>query len=330
MFAQGMRGLSTGVIGMIHFTSFLQSSVQREIFMAQAIAEKGHRVITADAIAPHNAGAETSFYRLLVDQMIDFRVDGVILSSIPGIMPPEEIWRLKDANIPCVSLSGVPFAGIPYVGADLEQGMHILTEHLIRQGYHTPVMIVQELSSNPLNPTQISVNPRLRGFTSALEAHGGEVVFLNDPDNPNKLKKLSETAASQLRGYVFSSSGSQKIEDTYAVGYHAFNKMQDMGVAADVVLMPNDDWLQGAMQAAKQRCLRVPEQIGLTGFDATPYGQYGWTRFTSVAQPLREMAQKTVDMMFSIIEGEIPLNDPATLLKCTLVPGETTVQQAAP
>lgn len=324
MFAQGMRGLNTGIIGIIHFTSFLQSAIQRDIHMAKAIAAKGHRWITASAIA--SPEAEKSFYKLLVDQMIDVRVDGVVLSSIPGIMPREEIQRLFDQGIPCVSLSGVPFQDVPFITANFEQGMQVLTEHVIRQGYRRPAMIVQERSADPRYPNKYSITPRLKGFTAAIEAQGGEVIFVNEPDNAELIHQIRDPRRSDpsLRGYVFSAAGSRDLNDTYEVGYRAFNKLLDLGLAADVVMMPNDDWLQGALRAAKQRCLKVPEQIGLTGFDATPYGQFGTTPFTSVAQPSEEMAQAAVDTLFALIGGEEALQ-PETRLACSLVPGETTI-----
>ncbi len=323
MFAQSMRGLNTGIIGIIHFTSFLQSAIQRDVHIAKAIAEREYRWITASAIA--SPGAEDSFYKLLVDQMIDVQVDGVMLSSIPGIMPTAEIQRLLSHGIPCLSLSGVPFAGIPFITADFEQGMRVLTEHVIRQGYRRPTIIVQERSTDPRYPNRYSINPRLKGFTSAIEANGGKVVFINEPDDAEAVHKVRSPHAGDtgLHGYVFSAAGSQDLNDTYDVGYQALNKLLDVGVPSDVVMMPNDDWLQGALLAANQRCIKVPEELGLTGFDATPYGQYGRTPFTSVAQPSQEMAEAAVNTLFTLIEGG-NVEWPEVRIGCSLVPGETT------
>ena len=169
----------------------------------------------------------------------------------------------------------------------------------------------------------------MKGFTSAIEAQGGRIVFVNDPQDAKSHHDIRGTSDSELCGYVFSAANSQDIYDTYEVGYCALNKLLDTGLNTDVVMMPNDDWLQGALKAAARRCLKVPEHIGLTGFDATPYGQYGVTPFTSVAQPIKAMAERTVETLFDLIEGRDDAVSPDTRLTCSLVPGETTIPQRA-
>jgi len=326
MFAQGMRGQSTGVIGALHFSSFLQSSIQREIHMAQAIAARGHKLVTTDAIASslnHASGDES--FRLLVDQMIDFRVDGVILSSVPGLMPAEEIARLTGSGIPCVSMSGIPFPGVPFVGPDFQQGVEILTQHVIRQGHRHLVMIVQELFTDSRNPTSLSINPRLKGYSAAVEREGGRVVFLNELEDSGKpgIRQVL-TGESGPTGWVFSAPGSMNVEDTYIMGYQAVNKLLDAGISADVILLPNDNWLQGALLALKERCIPVPDEVGLTGFDASPFGQYGSLPFTTVAQPHEKIASKAVEILFSLMEGEPPPDPMVVRLPCSMVPGATT------
>ena len=326
MFAQGMRGRSTGVIGALHFTSFLQSSIQREIHMAQAIAARGYKLVTTDAIASSlNHASSDAYFRLLVDQMIDFRVDGVILSSVPGLMPAEEIARLTASGIPCVSMSGIPFAGVPFVGPDIQQGIEILTQHVIRQGNRNLVMIVQELSSDSRNPNSLSINPRLNGYSAALAKEGGRVVFLNELENSGKegVRQVL-SGESGPTGWVFSAPGSMNVEDTYLVGYQAVNKLLDAGISADVILLPNDNWLQGALLALKERCISVPDEVGLTGFDASPFGQFGLFPFTTVAQPHEEIASKAVGILFSLMEDDRPPSPTVVRLACSLVPGATT------
>ena len=326
MFAQGMRGGSTGVIGALHFTSFLQSGIQREVHMAQAIAARGYKLVTTDAIASSlNLSSSDAYFRLLVDQMIDFRVDGVVLSLVPGLMPAKEIARLTESGIPCVSMSGVPFAGVPYVGADIQQGFEILTHHVLRQGHRNLVMIVQELSRDSRNPTSLSINPRFKGYSEAIEREGGRVVFLNELEDSGKpgIRQVV-SGDSGPTGWIFSAPSSMNVEDTYQVGYQAVNKLLDAGITADVVLLPNDNWLQGALLALKERCISVPDEVGLTGFDASPFGQFGLLPFTTVAQPNEEIASKAVEILFSLMEEDQPPDPPVVRLPCSLVPGATT------
>ncbi len=322
LYAQRMRGLPSRIIGIAQVTSLLQSIIQRQVFAAREITKRGYQTVTADAVADGELSAARQSTRLVIDQMIDLKVDGVIL-MVPGLIQPEDVQRLHAAKIPTVSVSGGIYPGTPFVGVDVEQGFRILTRHVIQQGYRRLILITQEHSRDPLLPTHFSIQPRVNGFTSEIKQQGGELIIVDELDHARRLLP-KRSGKETLQGCVLSTVANQTFEDTYEVGYRAMNKILDFDLEADLIMMPNDNWLQGALLAASQRCIRIPEQLGLTGFDASPFGQYGYLPFTTVAQPTEAIMTTATEILFSMIENQRWDGPMETRLPCHLIPGNTT------
>ena len=90
------------------------------------------------------------------------------------------------------------------------------------------------------------------------------------------------------------------MDDARAVGLHIL-KGDDRPTA---VVALNDYTAVGIMRSAKELGLRIPEDLSVVGIDGVPIGEQLLVSLSTVAQPLREMAAKTVEMLISRIEGE--------------------------
>jgi DNA-binding LacI/PurR family transcriptional regulator len=62
----------------------------------------------------------------------------------------------------------------------------------------------------------------------------------------------------------------------------------------------------GAMRAIKDHGLKVPDDISLMCIDDEPVGRYMTPPMTVVAQPLREIGQKAVEVLDLMVEGKRP------------------------
>ena len=64
-----------------------------------------------------------------------------------------------------------------------------------------------------------------------------------------------------------------------------------------------------AMSFLADRKIKVPEQIGIAGYDDINYARYTTPKLTTVHQNIKERAVKAVDTLISLIErkeGEFP------------------------
>lgn len=57
------------------------------------------------------------------------------------------------------------------------------------------------------------------------------------------------------------------------------------------IFASNDEMAIGALQLAKQRGMRVPEELSLIGFDDTPIAAHIWPPLTTVRWPIRRMGE---------------------------------------
>ena len=68
----------------------------------------------------------------------------------------------------------------------------------------------------------------------------------------------------------------------------------------------NDPMAVGAIHALEQRGLRVPEDISVVGFDDVPEAAYAHPGLTTVHQDFTEVGLRTVAMLISAMNGEVP------------------------
>jgi LacI family transcriptional regulator len=290
-YAQLMRGKKSGVIGMIHFASLVQSVAVRAARVAAAIHNAGYQLLADDLLwYPKSA-------KLVCDSMVDARVEGIVLCNPPQWFPPAELECFRRLKIPVVSISGMEMAGIPQIRADMRQGMFDLTQHLIAIG-HRRLTLLASTTDEIVPKAQWPTTERIGGFKDALASNPtvhGEVVRTN--------------------------YASDTLMDPYRIGMVAMQGLIASGdQLPDVLLCQNDDWALGALAACSEAGLRVPEDIAITGFDSTVFGAYGTTPLTSVTQANDEMANNAVQLLIQMIHGEkIAAKDKPTKWPCRLV-----------
>ena len=202
------------------------------------------------------------------------------LASRPGIsgaifvLPPEPSEQLGDLRA-----RGFPFVvvdprtpmprDIPAVSAAHLAGARSITRHLAGLG-HRRVGVI----AGPRN--WLASEARLAGHTSALANAG----VLPDP------------------GLVRSG------EPTAQFGYHAAGELLDLPQRPTALTGFNDKVAAGALTAAAQRGLRVPEELSIAGFDDIDLAQATRPPLTTVRQPLQEMGRLAVSLLIRLMERQ--------------------------
>jgi LacI family transcriptional regulator len=183
------------------------------------------------------------------------QVDGVLLASV--LFEPD-LEVLETAGIPSVLLNHAAVSpGFNSVGVDLEAGARIAVEHLIGHGHRNIGLAIGTNVSNELDGREV-------GWLNALREAGL-------PEGP--------TARSE-----FDRPG----------GYAAGKRLLASGNRPTAIFASSDMQGVGILRAIHEAGLSVPGDIALVSFDGSIESEYSWPALTTVAQPVRAMAEAAV------------------------------------
>jgi DNA-binding LacI/PurR family transcriptional regulator len=123
----------------------------------------------------------------------------------------------------------------------------------------------------------------------------------------------TSTSVDRERGF-YAGLGAHGIEDvTRFDGRYSYDGARDAGLALfamkrrpDGIFCANDLMALGILDAARQRGIKVPQDVSVIGFDDIP--QAGWSSYslTTLRQPVDVMVSSTVDLLLSLREISLP------------------------
>ena len=87
------------------------------------------------------------------------------------------------------------------------------------------------------------------------------------------------------------------------VGYQAAQDLLTLAEAPTAIFAANDLSALGAMEAIRERGMRIPEDISVVGFDDIPQVSAAYPKLTTVKQPLKEMGRVAVNMLLEKLEN---------------------------
>jgi len=204
----------------------------------------------------------------LVDRMHGL-TDGALF-----ILPQEsseELTRLLDRGYRFVVLDPLQPLDerIPSVSAANTSGADQAMRHLLHLGHRRIAQI-----TGPLG--WVATEGRRRGYRAALASAG---VL---PDPALEVASIPE------------------IEP----GRAAAEQLLDLAERPTAIFAFNDDIAIGAIQAARARGLRVPEDLSVVGFDDVEHATIVTPMLTTVRQPLAEMGRTAVSLLMRLLEGQ--------------------------
>ena len=89
---------------------------------------------------------------------------------------------------------------------------------------------------------------------------------------------------------------------TAQFGFDAAGKLLDLPQSPTALIGFNDKVAAGALAAATQRGLRIPEDLSIAGFDDIDLAQATRPMLTTVRQPLQEMGRIAVSLLIRLLE----------------------------
>ncbi|MYD42272.1 MAG: LacI family transcriptional regulator [Gammaproteobacteria bacterium] len=85
-----------------------------------------------------------------------------------------------------------------------------------------------------------------------------------------------------------------------------------------VIVASNDDMAHGAIVAARERNLSVPNDLSVVGFDDSPVAKQTFPSLTTMRQPIYEMAQALTNMLLDKLHG-LDIQEKVREYSCELI-----------
>jgi len=190
-----------------------------------------------------------------------------VLIAISMAPNPEIISMYKANNVPIILLDEEA-AGATTLATDNYKGGHIAAEHLISKGRKKIAIVNGRAQANGLFAGNYCAKLRFEGFRDALRQSGLTVPAGGNIEVPNYSR-----------------------ED----GLAAMPKLKDIGVDA-VFCAAADNTALGLLSAARERGIRIPEDIAIVSFDDLPAAQTSSPTLTTVRQPMAEIVEAAYKM----------------------------------
>jgi LacI family transcriptional regulator len=182
------------------------------------------------------------------------------------------IEALAQSSVPFVRLTPCERCdGLPYVCADDYGGARAMTEYLLELG-HTRIGFIIGA------PIQVASGHRLSGYRDALEAAGL-------PADPALIRQG---------------------DFSYASGLAAARELLEAPAPPTAIFASNDDMAAGALAAAHERGLRVPDDLSITGFDDTVLAAQLTPALTTVHQPVYDSALLATQILVASLREAAP------------------------
>ena len=196
--------------------------------------------------------------------------DGLILHD--RVLEPADLDRLS-RQLPIVTLAGYATSTTANVHGDNRTGMRELARHLLRD----------------------------HGYTS-LAYLGG---YADSPDSIERYEVLADEAAAA--GAALESGPAWQGQYFASGGANVINRLLAAGRALPrAIVCANDQTALGVMSALREHGVAVPGRVAVTGFDDIPMARHLAISLTTVRQPIREMGTTAFDVLYSMLNHQVP------------------------
>ncbi|MCD6219453.1 GntR family transcriptional regulator [Candidatus Calescamantes bacterium] len=236
--------------------------------------------ILEDNVTLHyfDSSGEEELELSILSHLMEENFDGLIISFSSPYSCREKLTYFAEKGFPIVMLdSKVPGVNAPCITSDNVGGARLLVSHLIDQGYRRIAVIFPH--------SQIStVRARLEGYRQVLKERIGElypeleclgkIKFGVDEEKENE-----EWVRTQVR------------------------KLIKMSKPPDAIFFEHDTFALYGLDELKKEGIKVPEEIGVVGFDDLPFASHISPSLTTVKQYCEKMGYKArkllCEMLFS-------------------------------
>lgn len=154
-----------------------------------------------------------------------------------------------------------------FVGIDNDTGMQLVIDHLEGLGVRT------------------------------IGYAGSDDATSNGVERWDAVQRISQRRGIEVVGQF-------RGEFSVACGVAAVEKLLDGRDLPDAIVASSDSIAAGVLKRLRERQVRVPEDILVTGYDGSEIADVVWPTLTTVVQPVGSIAADAVAFLVNRIEGE--------------------------
>lgn len=203
-----------------------------------------------------------------ITTLLQEKVEGVILT--PVYIESDQIKKLIDRKIPVVlSDRKLENVNLPYVGSDGLKDGYKLTQYLIHRGYKKIGFV--------RGPSEVSTaRDRFEGYRSAME---------------DARLKINE-------GWIL--QGDYTFEGGHQVGNKFAESTREF---PEAIIAANDLMAIGIVRALEEKKIKIPQDVGIAGFDNIPISSLIHPKLTTVEIPVYGIGQEAALILLDYIRG---------------------------
>ncbi len=236
-------------------------------------------------ITLHGNDKETEKNQLT--RLVDYHVDGIILSSVNE---GEDYRRFLDSlDVPIVSVDNKIADGIPFVGIDQRQAMIQAAEKALEKGYKRLVYVCPPIDDQSGRNIYVH-RERLAGFQETVENIPGlETVYLLSWDY---LEQVGDA-----------------LKDSVKTAF----------------ICAADEFALEIMKYFKKEGRKAGTDYGIMGFDNIDVLDYVVPRLTTISNAVEEVAETAVSLLFEMINDKQDRQEtePPLFIRHRFIEGET-------
>lgn len=214
-----------------------------------------------------------------VSQVISRQYDGIIISSTS--FPTEYIFDFSNAGIPVVLFKHRRRVNLPdhvaVLASGLYTGARACVRHLVSKGRRN-IIYIDRISRRGNKSTEEDL--RLSGFMDEMKDNGLEINEWSTVAGCHNEEELTQAVLKRLKE----------------------------GPKVDGIYGRNDMVACIAMHAAIDSGYRVPEDIGVIGFDNSSISRFCSPKLSTMEMQREEISKTAISMILDLVEGRQPEN----------------------
>lgn len=223
-----------------------------------------------------------------VDVLLGMQVDGIIYVGMHDRLIRDVLRDINKPVVYCYCYTDGECSSVRYSNKNSE---YLITKRFLEKG-HKNFGVLRGLDAS--EPTEL----RMQGIEKAL--------------NEAKIELKSENI---LNG-----------EWKYEQGKAAARQLLTSENPPSAIIAMNDEMAVGAMDAAVELGLKVPEDVSVAGFDNADIVHYVTPKITTVDRPLQEMGFQTMKLLLDKITNS-EYEDVKMTLPCQIIEGASIAKK---
>lgn len=302
--------LSTGRTGLFGILSPVGRMHVNAIHLASAVDAFRNLNISPMVICSSASNEDSQESNL--SALIGARLDGVLLLNRQPHFTDRHVEELRRFGMAVVQVGSTnATSNMRHFLTSRYQAFELVLGHLVEQGFRRIGALVSAEMPSLGGAQSYSSGPQTR--MALLEA-------------ANQIRNQGTDLKLEIHGAPLSADGAEVVHPLYRPGYLGMKSIIHEKKVPEALVCQVDGWAWGAMRACAEAGIRIPQDMGITGYSNEPVCAATYVPLTSIEEPFDEMCQSAVAELVAAVRKKTPPNPKATVLPCRLIIRESSLR----